>query len=580
MERSQRGCSRRRVERKLVLLAALALLLSTPYSSAEEHGEDDWHDDWFIQEWSLDCAGEYDSEWVWTGEWVPEGIEPVEEDTSLEDGTHISFNETGPGNLTLSFLDEHGDPVTEEWVVIDEEMFWHWPESLEYGYGCVNSFLSDEDLHDEWCDPWFILDPTNPIGTLDLLHDFTHEGIDFHYVEDGELIPWTGEYLEEPIYVFEWDDDDEEVVIELFDWDPEEADLDFLFDLTYGNEVDIDDEEPIILADLVQQPPSFGENETWGLQPCWLVYDDEWQEPDLGLLWVTWSTEFLVAEDVPGMVIPPISNGTSPPENETSPPATPDLPNPPPPEPPDWSDSEAVQQIIQIAPAAGAVTGASAMGAAFASSEALRYPFMRRWWLLLGLLMSVKKREGTGDYQRGRIVGVIGLHQGMHLSALVRALGMGNHQAAHHIRILEREGIIWHRRIGREVRFFTADVPAHLATDELPRPKIILTEESIPHKMLMALMELAESGSEGCSQKKLAKLTKSSEQLVSYHLRALGEYGLVEKRRSGLGNIVRITAEGLEALAGGEPPFTKPEELTEEERLVFDQLISELSESI
>ena len=208
--------------------------------------------------------------------------------------------------------------------------------------------------------------------------------------------------------------------------------------------------------------------------------------------------------------------------------------------------------VATYGPAVVATTSVSLLALTFASSESLRHPISRRWWAFLGFILATKKKTYDGEYQRGRIVGVLSMNQGIHLSALIRLLGMGNNQATHHLGILESEGHIWRRSEGRLVRFYTADIPQNLAPEELPTPEISLVEDSIPHRILMRLAEMNEQPSRTVSGRRLSKSLRISQQLVSYHVGVLVKHELVTKQRHGLGNHLAITAKGLGMLAGND----------------------------
>ena len=186
----------------------------------------------------------------------------------------------------------------------------------------------------------------------------------------------------------------------------------------------------------------------------------------------------------------------------------------------------------------------SLLCAVFVQSEAIRYPLSKKFWLATAFLVGATRKDSRGDYQRGKIVGILSTQQGMHLSALIRTLGMGNHQAAHHLDVLERQGAIWHKKVGREVRFFTADIPQGQSIDELPSMRIMLNEESIPYQILLLIYQNRGISSSRLSQNKIAKQLGFSKQLISYHSRLLDRWGLIERNRSGFGYNLAITTEG------------------------------------
>ena len=140
---------------------------------------------------------------------------------------------------------------------------------------------------------------------------------------------------------------------------------------------------------------------------------------------------------------------------------------------------------------AGAVVVATfaAGGAATVMSEPIRWPLYTKAAAFVALVAKGGETAG-GEYQRGRIVGYLASNQGCHLAALVRGLGLGNHQAAHHLRMLADRGLIWHRRDGRRLRFYTSDVPRDSPASDLPLPDLIAAPDSGLMHLLCALVDL------------------------------------------------------------------------------------------
>ena len=50
-----------------------------------------------------------------------------------------------------------------------------------------------------------------------------------------------------------------------------------------------------------------------------------------------------------------------------------------------------------------------------------------------------------GDASRARIITFLEQNQGAHLSAIIRALELGNHQATLHLKTLEGQSALWGR---------------------------------------------------------------------------------------------------------------------------------------
>ena len=159
--------------------------------------------------------------------------------------------------------------------------------------------------------------------------------------------------------------------------------------------------------------------------------------------------------------------------------------------------------------------------------------------------LSVVEGPGTlaGNYQRGRITGFLTAHPGCHLSGMIRALELGNHQAVHHLRILEHDGKVWCRRDGRLLRYYTDRVNREAELSRLPRPVDV---NQLSDVALMILKSIAEQAPNATSptQRELAANLKTSQQLISHHLRRLETQGLISRERKGLRTRRVLTAEG------------------------------------
>ena len=165
----------------------------------------------------------------------------------------------------------------------------------------------------------------------------------------------------------------------------------------------------------------------------------------------------------------------------------------------------------------------------------------------MGRFSQLRVTEGTGtlagSYQRGRLEGFLTAHPGCHLSGIIRALEMGNHQAVHHLRVLENEDRVWCRRDGRLLRYYTSAVDRAAELSNLPRP---VDAKQLSDVALMVLRSIAEQekGRPSPTQRELASRLGTSQQLVSHHLKRLESQGLIARRRSGLRTNRELTDEG------------------------------------
>ena len=166
----------------------------------------------------------------------------------------------------------------------------------------------------------------------------------------------------------------------------------------------------------------------------------------------------------------------------------------------------------------------------------------------MGRFSQLRVTEGTGtlagSYQRGRLEGFLTAHPGCHLSGIIRALDMGNHQAVHHLRVLENEDRVWCRRDGRLLRYYTSAVDRAAELSNLPRP---VDANQLSDVALMVLRSIAEQegGHPSPTQRELASRLETSQQLVSHHLKRLESQGLISRRRRGLRTNRELTDEGM-----------------------------------
>ena len=458
--------------------------------------------------------------------------------------------------------------VPPEWVNIPEDSLWDEHEELVFAFSPTNVNLIDVEWYDdetrmseqwtvEWqhplapdgienatvfCEPVYrtnesqfeivddepllILNNSNSLNRLLAAYLMAEdEDVFFIQAEDDEFQEWKGQH--EDLY---WLDDEGYVLVEEEDF----AQLETLVLTPTADEFQVVDTN-----DGLNVTTWLNTTSTHALVYVLNVYDNE-DEEFFTVLGLTPQYQPVNKTDEP---LENTTDGSS--EDEVQPEST---------FQPVESDrtGSAGEWVATYGPAVAATTSVSLVALTFASSESLRYPISRRWWALLGLVLATKRKTHDGDYQRGKIVGVLSVNQGIHYSALVQLLGMGNNQAAHHLRILESEGLIWQRSDGRLVRFYTTDIPHHLAPEELPTPEISLVEDSIPHRILMRLAEMSEHPSKTVSGRWLSKSLRISQQLVSYHIGVLVKHELVTKQRQGLGNHLAITAKGLGMLAGND----------------------------
>ena len=179
--------------------------------------------------------------------------------------------------------------------------------------------------------------------------------------------------------------------------------------------------------------------------------------------------------------------------------------------------------------------------------EPVRWAVSRKAWLSLLLMIGIVKKTQHGEFQRGRLYGFIESNPGIHLSALTRLSNLGNNQATYHLDILEKEGLIWSRKEGRLLVFF-ADTVSKKSEIISPLLDINFSKNSIKKSILMYLNQAELMNLTGPNGSELAKEIGVSSQVLSYHIRSLINWEMVERKRTGMRSSLYITELGIEAL--------------------------------
>ncbi len=224
------------------------------------------------------------------------------------------------------------------------------------------------------------------------------------------------------------------------------------------------------------------------------------------------------------------------------------------------SDNEVASEtpVISIPTAAPTIVALVAstsllalIAGALTQVEWIRLPATKYGLALLGMVRRTK--ESGGEYQRGRIVAYIELHRGIHFRALLGALEMSNGQLTHHLSVLESDERVWRRKDGRKVRYYPASIDSRTEDDDLPVPVLTPDPNSLQGKILQ-ILDIHENEILNLSQKELSDKLETSQQLVSYHLKSLEDWGLVEKERVAMRYRYRLTDRALILLNSSDFP--------------------------
>ena len=191
---------------------------------------------------------------------------------------------------------------------------------------------------------------------------------------------------------------------------------------------------------------------------------------------------------------------------------------------PEWI-LPATQIIVLTMMAIMAVGLLTSTATAIFASEGARFAILLA---VLGPLLAITQRGEGGIFTRGRLLGFIEAHPGIHFSALRDALELGNGVTAHHIQILEKEGRVISWMDGRVRRFASSGVDQN-RLQEIQNP--------VTGMQIAILQVLSESGALGIHTGELRTKLATSRQLLSYHMKQLSERNFVKS--SGRGRSIR-----------------------------------------
>jgi len=174
-----------------------------------------------------------------------------------------------------------------------------------------------------------------------------------------------------------------------------------------------------------------------------------------------------------------------------------------------WSETGIMGSLIILIVAAGI--------AAASSTEVGKY---RLTSFFLPLYTRLHKDALLDNETRGMIRGCISTEPGIHYNEIMRHLKLSNGAAAHHLSMLERQGLIKSRSDGYLKRFY----PAETRMVDLPQ-----TIKKIEKLILETVQER-----QGLSQREIAGILEISESTVNRHARQLADMGLLRLERQGM----------------------------------------------
>jgi len=158
---------------------------------------------------------------------------------------------------------------------------------------------------------------------------------------------------------------------------------------------------------------------------------------------------------------------------------------------------------------------------------------------IFGPLIAITQRGEGGIFTRGRILGFIEAHPGIHFSALRDALALGNGVTAHHLQVLEKEGRTISWPDGKVRRFASSGIDQH---------RLKKLQSPVTGMQVAILQLLSDAGTIGIKSGELRIRLETSRQLLSYHMKQLSEREFVKS--TGRGRAIRwsLLSEGRKHL--------------------------------
>jgi DNA-binding MarR family transcriptional regulator len=196
----------------------------------------------------------------------------------------------------------------------------------------------------------------------------------------------------------------------------------------------------------------------------------------------------------------------------------------------------ATQVIVLTMMAIMAVGLITSTATALLASEAARFTILLA---VFGPLIAITQRGEGGAFTRGRILGFVEAHPGIHFSALRDALQLGNGVTAHHIQVLEKEGRLISWMDGKVRRFASSGVNQKRLKD---------IQNPVTGMQIAILQVLSESGKLGIQSGELRVKLETSRQLLSYHMKQLTARNFVSSTGKGRALKWSLLEEGKKQL--------------------------------
>lgn len=142
-------------------------------------------------------------------------------------------------------------------------------------------------------------------------------------------------------------------------------------------------------------------------------------------------------------------------------------------------------------------------------------------FLFVPLYSKIKRDEVLDQFVRGQVYGYIKTHPGDHFNEIKRQLGLSNGTLSYHLRVLESQEYIWSRSDGMYRRYYPSEIPKS-------RDMRRLSGNETQNTILKIIDK-----EPGISLKEIAKIMKTSHQVVSYHINMLTREGRIHVKKCG-----------------------------------------------
>lgn len=167
------------------------------------------------------------------------------------------------------------------------------------------------------------------------------------------------------------------------------------------------------------------------------------------------------------------------------------------------------------------------------------FEFIRVLFFLAFLTPLIATKDKSDERTRGRILGFVEGHAGIHFSALRDGLGLANGVTAYHLRQLEVEGSVISWRDGRLRRYAMSAISSH---------DIASIRHPIVGTRLAILEILHRSESLGLTGKEIQERLAISRQLLSHHMSSLRNMKFVERKGSSRKSPWKLSVDGQQKL--------------------------------